>query len=347
MLNEPVTGASAWRGADLAHDDSWIWTLDATECRELEAAVSGVARRGLRAGEFEREDFPLEQLAARLAHARAELEDGRGFVLLRGLPLDGLDERRLLQLYWGLGVWTGRPMPQRAVLNLSGIRDDLIAHVTDQGHDIRKRNVHGSATRADQLPHVDPADVVGLLCVRRAKSGGVSHIASAATVYNELLARHPEYLPILRRGFHLDLRDEVRDGVDARVTPQRAPVFSHHAGKLSVNFNARMIRTGQEQYGEPLDAIESAAVDAVIAIARAPEIRLEMDFRPGDMQLLNNYAILHSRTGWEDHPEPERRRLLLRLWLNVPDARALIPGFDGDASRVAKHDIMQRTVRAS
>lgn len=346
ILREPITDASAWRGPELARDRSWIWCLDDAEIAEIDAALAVVKRRGLPAGEFTREDFPLERLAARLGRALAELEEGRGFVLLRGLPVTRYDEPDLLRIYWGMGVWLGEPMPQRAVLNLSGIRDDLIAHVTDQGHDISGRNVHGSATRAEQLPHVDPADVVGLLCVRPAKSGGLSRIASAATVYNELLARHPQYLEILYRGFRLDLRGEVREGVDAEVTCEPVPVFSYHRGKLSINFNARMIRTGQEKLGRPLEGIERDAVDAVVALARDPAIRLDMDFRPGDIQLLNNYAILHYRSAWEDHEDPARRRLLFRLWLNVPNARELAPGFHGDQPRLAKHDLSHRVAAA-
>lgn len=342
ILRTPITDACAWRGPELATDRSWIWTLDSDELAEIDAALRAVTRRDLRPGEFAREDFPLDKLAVRLQRLLGELEDGRGFVLLRGLPVERYDIEQLLRIYWGLGVWLGLPMPQRAVLNLSGIRDDLIAHITDQGHDINGRNVHGSATRADQIPHVDPADVVALLCVRPAKSGGLSRIASASAIYNELLARHPEYLEVLYRGFRLDLRGEVREGVDVEVTPEPTPVYSYFADKLSINFNARMIRTGQEKLGRELDALERAAIDEIITLAGDPAMRLDMDFRPGDIQFLNNYAILHSRTGWEDHDDPKQRRLLLRLWLNVANARALTPDFHGDAQRVARHDITRR-----
>lgn len=342
ILRKPVSAACAWRGPELAADSSWIWTLHGDELAEIDAALRAVTRRELRPGEFGREDFPLDLLAARLQRLLGELEDGRGFVLLRGLPVERYDIEQLLRIYWGLGVWLGQPMPQRAVLNLSGIRDDLIAHITDQGYDINGRNVHGSATRADQIPHVDPADVVALLCVRPAKSGGLSRIASASAIYNELLTRHPEYLEALYRGFRLDLRGEVREGVDAEVTPEPAPVYSYFADKLSINFNARMIRTGQDKIGRELDALEQDAIDAIIALARDPALRLDMDFRPGDIQFLNNYVILHSRTGWEDADDPKQRRLLLRLWLNVANARTLAPDFHGNAQRVAKHDITRR-----
>jgi hypothetical protein len=346
ILRQTLTGPSAWRGADLAGGDSWIWPLSDSDVNELEAALAVVKRRRLRPGEFGREHFPLESLGPRLGAILEELEDGRGFVLVRGLPVARYDLDDLLRLYWGLGVWLGQPMPQRAVLNLSGIRDDAIAHITDQGYDIRGRNVHGSATRAEQLPHVDPADVVGLLCVRPAKAGGLSRIASAATIHNEILSRHPEYLEVLYRGFPLDLRGEVRAGVDAEVTPEPVPVFTHFAGKVSINFNARMIETGMEKLGRTLSDLERAAVDEVVALARDPGLRLDMDFQPGDIQLLNNYEILHYRTGWEDHEDPLQRRLLLRLWLNVTNGRPLAPAFHGEAPRVTKHDITRRPTDA-
>jgi hypothetical protein len=198
--------------------------------------------------------------------------------------------------------------------------------------------VHGSATSAEQAPHTDPADVVGLLCVRPVPNGGLSRIASAMTVFNELRAHRPDLVEVLLEGYAHDLRDQQAPQVGTRVTPRRIPVYSEFAGKLSCVFNSKTVLTAEKKTGVPLSEIEREALDAVVDLALSDDLRLDMALETGDLQLLNNYTMLHSRTAWQD-TGPESRRVMMRLWLKVPNARALAPGVAGGYSSGAHYDV--------
>lgn len=312
MHYRPVTDATAWKGEDMQGRDEWSCTLGTQDLAEIRAALAGVRARGLAPGAFDADEFPLPRLGPRLESLVDEVQHGRGFALLRGLPVQEWSEEDLRLVYWGLGMHLGEPVTQ----NLEG---DLIARITDYGLDVRDPDVKPSRTNAEQNPHCDPADLVALLCVCPAAEGGISHIASATTVYNEVLRAHPEYLPCLTRGFHHDLRGDHAEDSPFGVTPSRIPVFSFKDGLLSCVFNADTIRDAQRKMGTRLPPEELAAVQFVADTARRPDVRLTMDFRPGDVQLLNNHVIVHWRTRYQD--DPARKRLLLRLWLDARDPR--------------------------
>ncbi len=320
ILTEPVTGPSAWTCAELAADDGWIYPLGAAEIGELEAAVEEVGEKGLKLYEFGADDFPLPTLGATMVDIAEQLEFGRGCALIRGLDAGRYDEQTLKTLYWGIGVHLGTPVSQNA-------RGQLIAHVRDTDVDYHSNNVRGYTTNARIAPHCDPADTVGLLCAQPAKKGGGSEITSAMTIHNEILATHPEYLEPLAAGFHFDLRGEGSTGDPDEVTFDKVPVFSYFDGRLSCRFNVRTIKDGQVKAGEPLRGLALEAVGAVAELAMRDDIRFDLAFQKGDIQILNNHMILHARAGFEDHPEPERRRNLLRLWVNLREGRRLAPEF--------------------
>lgn len=320
ILRHPITEASAWRSSEAAKDDSWIYRFSPAELAELDAAVEAVKAKGLRAFAFGREDFPLPMLAARIEEFRDEIENGRGFVMLRGIPVPDYGTEALQTIYWGLGVHLGTPITQNP-------RGELLAEVIDRGNDYNQNNVRGNTTRAAILPHCDSADAVGLFCIHPAKAGGASMIASSMTIYNEVLANHPEYLEPLCRGFHIDLASKGPTGGEKEVTRNRIPVFSWYKGRMSCRFNEKQTIDGAVKVGEPLTPFEREAVACVRELALRPDIRFDMDFQIGDIQLLNNHTILHARTDFEDWPEPERKRRLLRIWLNLPNSRELAPEF--------------------
>ena len=247
------------------------------------------------------------------------LEDGRGFVLLRGVPVNGLDDAALYALYRRLGDRLGTAITQ----NRNG---DEIVEITDRGAKYGP-GVRGYTTRAHLMPHCDATDVVALLCVNAARKGGESCIASAMTIFNEILAHHPDYLEVLASGFHHNMRGEGVTGDPNEVTRNAIPVFSDFAGKLSCHFNRRLILQGAEKTGRELPPATVAALDCVNDLALRDDIRFDMEFQPGDVQLLNNHLILHSRRDYEDHPDPALKRRLLRLWLNVPNGRPLAPEY--------------------
>ncbi len=341
ILRELVTDRSAWKVADMERDRSWVRVLSVEARAELDQALATVAAKGLRAGEFDRTDFALPTLRTELEAALAEVRDGRGAVLVRGFPVQKYDADMLSSLLWGVGLHLGQPMPQRASLNLRGVRDNLIAHITDQGLDYNAPNVNGSATSAEQQPHTDPADVVALLCVRKAKAGGISRLVSATTIHNDILATRPDLLAPLYEGYLYDLRGDAANSPNQQVTDGRIPVFTCQGDQLSCVFNAKMIETAQKKLGTALPPREREAYQVFLDRALDPVNRLDMDLEPGDLQIVSNYTMLHARTGWVEEGDPAKRRLMLRLWLRVENFRDIAPGVASGYVRGSTVDVVR------
>ncbi len=300
-----VEGPAAWRGADLAGRDDWQIRLTTAQTDECLAAVERAQSGGKPLHRIGRDDLPLPTLAPVLAACRDQVRHGRGFVLIRGVPVARWTERQTELFYWGLGHHLGIPGAQNA-------QGDLLGHVRDQrsGGDIR----YYRTNRALDM-HCDAADMVGLLCLRKARSGGVSRIASSVAVYNELQRRDPEMAARLFEPFWFDTKGE--GGIPAYpVVPCR-----YADGELRTFWQSDYFRTVEAVPHVPrLGPAEHALLDAYDAIANDPAFRLDMDLEPGDLQLLSNHSVLHARAAFEDWPEPERRRHLLRLWITLPDA---------------------------
>ncbi|MCK8783689.1 TauD/TfdA family dioxygenase [Roseomonas sp. NAR14] len=334
----PVADASVWRGADLVGDPAWIHWLGADEVEELAAALAVARAKGERDGEkgrglattaITRDDFPLPTLGPRLAALREEARLGRGFFLIRGLPADRFDEAEREAIFWGIGTWLGSPVSQNA-------HGELLGHVFDQGRTYGAANTRGYQTNARLPYHTDRCDLVGLLCQRKAKAGGLSSIVSTMAVHDEILRTRPDLLPYLYRGYRYGER-EAADRPDG-VTPHRIPVFSRQDGLLSCRFIRSPIDMAVRRTGIPHEPAEAEALELMTRLTEDPELRLDMDLEPGDMQFCNNYVTAHSRTGFEDFAEPARRRLMVRLWLSFPERRKLAPDFgehDGIPQRLA------------
>ena len=320
ILRGPVKHPSAWTGASMRTRTDWVVDWPAEVVAELESAASSLKAHGRGMPHFRREDFALHAARRFLADAMREVTQGRGFVLLRGLPIAKYDLETARNLYWGLGCHWGTPVTQ----NVAG---DPIAEITDYGLDATQVGVKPSMTNAGQRPHSDPADVVALLCIRGAKSGGVSRIASSMAIYNRLLAEDPHALESLYRGFHHDLRGDETPEAPFGCTPVPIPVYRWYQGVLSCVFNNTSARQAARRMGRELPPHELAVLDRIVELAQSDELRLDMTFQPGDIQLLNNHTVLHWRTGYEDWPEPERTRRLLRLWINRPGERPVDPAF--------------------
>ena len=318
ILRSPVTHPSAWRGCDLASDRSWIVRLTPSQAAELEGAAERLVASGRSPVEFAREDFVLHECEAVFEDVRRQVVDGRGFVLLRGLPVAGKRHEVIRAMYWGLGTRLGNAITQ----NLQG---DLIAEIKDRGYDVNNLDVKPSQTNAEQRPHTDPADVVGLLCINGAQSGGLSRIASTMALYNAILEKHPEYLEWLYRGFHHNLRGDASEAAPFGCTPKPIPVYRYYQGALSCVFNASTIKEAQRRMGALVPEAEMRAIDTMVELARSDEYRLDMEFEPGDLQVLNNYTVMHWRTEFTDWPEPEKKRLLFRLWLKADGLRPVDP----------------------
>jgi hypothetical protein len=322
ILTETVRHPSAWYGRDLVDDPSWIVHLTPAHLAEIAAAVAQVRRSGLPFSALTRDDFPLPTLGPALREWQKEVTDGRGFYLLRGLNARDYSDEEVGTIFWAFGLYLGHAVTQNP-------RGDLLGHVYDHGRKYGQIDVRGYETNAHLPFHTDSGDVVGLLCLRQSKSGGLSSVVSAVTIHNEILKRHPEYLAPLYRGFHYIRREAALS--DSPITPHRLPVFGAREGKVSVRLVRNQINAAASKSGVPLEPLEKAALDLVDELAYDPAIHLDMDLQLGDIQFCNNYTILHSRTAFEDYPEIERRRHMVRLWLTMEKRRPLADGFPAHA----------------
>ena len=330
ILTRPFDAALAWKGADMLKSDVWLYRFSERALEEIDRAVESVKASKLAPHQITKEAFPLPSLARDLERIADELENGRGFVQMKGLRFTDESEAELI--FWGISVHVGRAIPQNP-------QGELIGHVRDEGLDIRNGNVRAYQTRVSQPFHTDiGGDVVGLMCIRGAQSGGKSRVTSALAVYNALLTRYPHHVGLLYKGYDVDWRGEQPEGAPPTY---REPIYAYVEGKLMCRFSPRFIRTAQEKTGIRLSTVEEEAMSAVQELAE--ELCFEIQFDAGDIQYINNLAILHGRTGYEDYSEPERRRHLLRVWLNVPGARRLPPEF---ASGPARTGIAVRKERA-
>ena len=317
----PIQGRSAWIGADMrGREAQWTYRLSPPEIAEIEVAVKEVRARGLDLSDIRRADFPLPTLGPVLNRLRAEVLDGRGFVLLRGMPVEDRPIAESATAYWGIGIYFGTARSQNA-------QGHLLGHVYDLGRGLSATNpnLRSYATAERQNFHIDRCDVIALLCLRRAMSGGLSSIVSSMTVHNVMAERRPDLLDRLYQPFPVDRRGEVPEG---KAPFYEAPVFNEHAGYVSVLYSRLHIGSAQrfpEARRLTVEYIE--ALDMLAELAGDPELRLDMNFMPGDIQFLHNHTILHARSAYEDWPEVERKRHLLRLWLSPPGARPLPPVF--------------------
>jgi len=313
-----LTGPSAWRGEDLARSEAWLLRLDDGDIAELDAALAGVEASGCELIEVGRDRFPLPGLGRKLAAMREEILHGRGFALVRGLPIQRLGTRQAAIMYWGIGTHLGKAVSQNA-------HGHLLGHVIDIGCDENDPNARIYQTNARQYFHADSCDIVGLLCLRKARTGGESTIVSSVTLFNEMFARAPDLLDELFQPFHIDRRGEVPEGANPWY---EVPVFNWYEDELTTYYVRRYIVSARRFAEVPaLTDRQIAAFDAFDVICDDPAIHLSMAFEPGDMQFLHNHQILHDRNGYTDFDDPARRRHLLRLWLCPSDGRALPPAY--------------------
>lgn len=292
MIPDPSQDA-LWRGADLIDDPSWRHALSTAQIDDL--------HRWMEEGGA----FDPPSWRGLLARLRAEVEEGRGFALLRGIPVARYAVPDLERLMLGIGGRLGLCVTQTAAA-------EAVAHVTDKGPVEGLRR--GFQTNREARFHVDLADGVALLCLRQAKSGGRSLLIGSAAVHDALRRERPDVLPILYRGFAWDRREEQGPG-EAPVGPV-VPVFGAHRGRFRAIYNRNFAETVHKRFGTAMTDAERIALDALDAVIARPELQLPMDFQPGDVQLVSNETVLHARTAYEDHDEPDRRRHLLRLWWN-------------------------------
>jgi hypothetical protein len=312
---KPLAGPQVWYGPEMARQTDWIRPLTAAEVAELESAVKRLDVSGIDIAAIGPRDLNAPALQPLVDEIRAAVLHGRGFHFVRGIPVERWSVRQCAIAYFGLGTLLGEPVSQNAMGHILG-------HVKDIGADYARPNHRGYQTAARLAYHCDASDIVGLLCLKPAKAGGKSSIVSSWTLFNEMLRRHPDLLGELLRPVYRDRRGEVPDGAEPWYA---VPVFNPMPGGGLVATYVRSAMQKAQRFAEVprLSPQLIAACDAMDSLAEDPSIHLDMDFRPGDMQFVSNHWIMHSRTAYEDFPEPEKRRHLFRLWLACTDGPAL------------------------
>ncbi|WP_428676558.1 TauD/TfdA family dioxygenase [Reyranella sp.] len=309
------TGAAAWYGPEIARRDDWMMPLSAAEVAEVEAATQALVARDADIAVLKPKDFPLPTLGAKLrSRVGEEVLNGRGFLLLRGLPVDRWSIRESATAFFGLGAHLGSARSQNG-------KGHVLGHVQDLGLDVNDPNVRIYQTHERQTYHTDSCDIVGLLCLKTARSGGLSALVSSTTIFNEMRRRRPDLLKLLFQPIATDRRGEVPEGQKPFF---EIPVFNWHQGYLTAIYQRQYIDSAQRFPEAPRHTPELIeALDMFDSLANDPALNTFMEFKPGDVQLVHNHTMLHDRTGFDDWPEPERRRHLLRLWLAAEGARPL------------------------
>ncbi|HMC96001.1 MAG TPA: TauD/TfdA family dioxygenase [Polyangia bacterium] len=313
-----IEGPAAWRSADLAPGE-WLHVLSAAEIAEVEQAARALAARDMDLAAVTAADVPLPTLARRLSALLAsDVLGGRGFTVIRGLDPTALTRRENAAAFLGLGVHLGALRPQNAAGHILG-------HVKDLGRSGADPTARLYQTHERQTYHTDSCDVVGLMCLTPARAGGRSSLVSSVALHNEMRRLRPDLALTLFQPIETDRRGEAAPGQEPWFN---IPVFTWHAGQFAGMYQRQYIESARRfPQVPPLTAAQVEALDLLDALAEDPTFHLELEFLPGDIQLVNNHILFHDRTAFEDWPEPDRRRHLLRLWLAPKGAQSLPPVF--------------------
>lgn len=310
-LPPEVRDRSVWYGPEV---EGWIERLSDAEISEVERAVRELDKSQQDLTSITANEVPLPFLTPRLQTLLEEVIKGRGFVLIKGLPVGRWTRRQAAIAFLVIGVQLGN-------LRMQNAEGHLLGHVRDLGRSSEDPNTRIYQTRERQTFHTDSCDVVGLMCLRTAKSGGLSSLVSSTTIFNEMRRRRPDLLNVLMQPIETDRRGEVPEGSKPYFN---IPVFNYHDGLVSTIYQRQYIESARRFTGvKPLSTLQVEALDLFDQLANDPKLNLMMELEPGDIQFVHNHTILHDRTAFEDYPEPERKRHLLRLWLAPLNARPL------------------------
>ena len=320
----PVVDPAAWYAEDmLARSDEWIYRLSDAEIGDLLTAVEALESAGIDIKDITRDTFLLPVLGPTLDAIYGELTEGRGFILIRGLPVGEISRWQAGAAFYCMGTYLGRALSQNPMGHVLG-------HVKDMGKSYDDPMARGYQTAARMNFHSDQCDYVGLMCLQPAKSGGASLIVSSMTVYNEMVRRRPELAQALCKEFYFTKHGEVASGEDPWY---RMPICAFQNGYLSIRGAGAHVKKAQILTGVP--KFTQTDIDALEYFQElADELVMPMEFEPGDIQFLHNHVMLHTRTAFEDYLEPERKRHLMRLWLTDPAGRPTPPGYRENISGI-------------
>jgi hypothetical protein len=306
----------AWTADELRTDRSWIQRLSEAEIEGFEAGLVHARKAGKEWLDMSAEDFPLNEAArAALHRAFASTQTRFGMCLLKGFPVHTWSAEDARLVHWGIGLHAGVARPQNRA---SQVMND----VRDEGGSYKVKGGRGYNTNAGLDFHGDSCDVVALLCLKNAKSGGTSLVSSSMSVCEEIARTRPDLIPVLKGPFH----HSYQGAGDPDKSPFYAcPILGDHPEYFAFRANRKNVTAAQRDFPEAprLSKAQEEALDVLDRLLPDPRFCFSMELEPGDLQLLNNYVVLHSRTDFEDHAEPDRKRHLLRLWLAIPQSQPL------------------------
>jgi len=311
-----ITGPADWRGPDLVKSTAWIHDWSKDEIAEIERAFAVARENGKTLETLERAAFPLPTVSRLFEMARDQLENGCGLQLFRGFPNERHTKDELRLIYWGMGKHLGTARSQSRV-------GDLLGDVRNFGVITESAGGRGYQSNQRLNFHTDSCDVTGLFVLNVAKSGGLSKLASSVAVRNEIARRRPDLLDVLYQPFYWSWNKQEPPGEKPYYAQ---PIFSEAQRYFSCRYIDGQIKNAQAFPEVPrFSAAQIEARAMIDELANSEEFNFSMMFQPGDLQLVNNHICFHARTAFEDWPEDERHRHLLRMWLSMPNSRPLSP----------------------
>ena len=320
-LQQPETrarGGIAWMAADMEDQSKWVIHMSEKQIADIDAALKTAKEHGATLHNLSRQTFPLTTCDAMFADIADRLENGYGLAVVRGFPALNYSKEDLRIIYWGIGLYMGTGVSQSS-------KGDLLGDVMDFGQDPNSTTGRGYMSKAHLGFHTDTGDVVALMVLRAARSGGRSLIVSQLAIRDEIERTWPNLLPLLYKPFYWSWKGQEAPG---EVPYYTQPIYTEKDGKFSCRYIKTHIMSAEEDHPElpRLTMEQKAAMTLIDLLALSPRFHFSMMFEPGDIQFLNNHITMHSRTAFEDYPEPERKRHLLRMWLAMPNTRDLHPG---------------------
>jgi hypothetical protein len=314
---QPIQSPAAWKSAEIAKRSSeWLLQLDAQDIDEIHKAYAAFKAKGMPLQDMRKEDFPLERFAKIGERAQDMLENGPGFFLIRGFPVETYSKADARAIYWGLGKYFGTAISQSD-------EGDYIGDVRDIKMPEDSPRFRGYKTAGKLGYHCDTCDVTALFVLRAAKSGGRSLVSSSVAAHNEILRTRPDLHKVLYEPYVWSMQGQERPGEQPFYFQ---PLWTMHEGKFSSRYVRGHIKNGQRFAEAPRITPQMVeALDLFDSINENPEFHFATDFQPGDLQLVNNHVVMHARTAFEDYEEEDRKRHLLRMWISPPNSRALSP----------------------
>ncbi len=326
----PIPGQCAWTGTAAERDDTWSAQLSERDISIIDEGLAEFAGTGLPWQSASAANLPLDALGDVFARIGHELENGTGLFRLRGLPVDRYPLDLLKAFYLSFGEHVGQPVSQ-------SVRGQRLMDIEDEGtrskdYGVINTGAAGEGFRSSRARafssgglrfHTDRCDVVSLLCVRQASKGGHSKIASAVAIHNTMLERRPDLLDELFTPYP---RSRFGEEVNDATAYYMLPVFCMQDGKFTTHYSRTYVEAAQSNPDVPrLRDTQNEALDLLAEIAN--EVCFEITLQPGEIQLLNNHVIYHARDPFEDDAAAGKKRLLLRLWLAMPNSRPLPESF--------------------